>query len=150
MVNLELYSSLDEEGAQVSGCVAVPRFVREARGYWASCRARSRQRMLVAEVLAEREELSSNGLLSWSVQYSTCETDWDPTPIESITCRAQTNRLTRQHMKRLIDRSRCLYRDAHPALTKRGNVSVRIASASCAIRVTISAADGISRMRPAS
>ena len=35
--------------------VAVRRFVREARGYWASWRARSRQRIFVAEGLAEGE-----------------------------------------------------------------------------------------------
>ena len=35
-------------------CVAVRRFAREARGYWASMRARSWQRILVAEGLADR------------------------------------------------------------------------------------------------
>jgi hypothetical protein len=35
--------------------VAVRRFVREGRGYWRFQRAKTRQRMLVAEGLAERE-----------------------------------------------------------------------------------------------
>ena len=42
---------------------AVRGFSREARGYWASLRARKPQRKLVAEALAEGEELGSNGLL---------------------------------------------------------------------------------------
>ena len=44
-----------ERNSGLGGCVAVRRFVREARGYWASMRARSRQRMLVAEGLAVQE-----------------------------------------------------------------------------------------------
>lgn len=42
--------------------VAVGRFVREARGYWASCAPESPQRVLVAEELAEGEDLPTNSL----------------------------------------------------------------------------------------
>ena len=44
------------------GFLAVRRSLDNARGYWASFRARKPQRMLDAEGLAEREELGSNGL----------------------------------------------------------------------------------------
>jgi hypothetical protein len=37
-------------------------FARDARGYWASMRARKLRRMLDANGLAEGEELGSNGL----------------------------------------------------------------------------------------
>jgi hypothetical protein len=43
--------------------VAVRRSARNARGYWASIRLKSRQRMLLAQGLAEGEELGSNVLL---------------------------------------------------------------------------------------
>ena len=57
---------------------AVRRFSREARGYWQFQRTKTRRRMLVAEGLAEGEVLSSNGLLSWSVQKPTGESAPNP------------------------------------------------------------------------
>jgi hypothetical protein len=41
---------------------AVPRFVREARGYWRFQRGKIQRRTLAAAGLAEGEELGSNGL----------------------------------------------------------------------------------------
>ena len=57
----------------------VRRSVREARIYWWFQRGKIQRRTLVAVGLAEGEELGSNGLLSWSVQKPTWESDWDPT-----------------------------------------------------------------------
>jgi len=57
---------------------AVPRFVREARGYWRFHRGKIQRRTLAAAGLAEGKELGSNGLLIWRVLFSTWECDWDP------------------------------------------------------------------------
>jgi hypothetical protein len=57
---------------RISGPDALPavrRFAGEARGYWRFQRAKTRRRMLVAEGVAEREELGSNGLLVCNPEY---------------------------------------------------------------------------------
>ena len=51
-----------ERISSLGGCVAVRRFVREARGYWRFQSAKTPRRMLVAAGRAEGEELYSNGL----------------------------------------------------------------------------------------
>ena len=61
------------------GLTTVRRFRAKGRGYWRFHRAKNQRRMLVAEGPAEGEELSSNGLLSWSVQKCTCGCDPDST-----------------------------------------------------------------------
>jgi hypothetical protein len=68
-----------EKISRPDGCAAVRRFVREARGYWRFENGKIQQRDFAAEELAEREELGSNGLLSWSVQSSTWKGDRDLT-----------------------------------------------------------------------
>ena len=44
----------------------------------AICSINSAFRLRIA---TEGERLRSNGLLSWSVRTSTCESDWNPTPL---------------------------------------------------------------------